>query len=124
MLKKVAGRKFSRNTNSRQAMFRSLVRNLLLKGSIITTETKAKAVFPIVDDIFNKAKRGNLNDKRSIVASLDNKNEMLSVVSKYSELINSRNSGFTRMTKLDTRRGDNALMVRLELQENATDKAE
>lgn len=101
-------------------MFRSLVRNLLLNGSVITTETKAKAVFPIVDDIFKKAKRGNLSDKRSVVASLGNDNELLESVTKYSELIQAKNSGFTRVTRLATRRGDNALMVRLELQENAT----
>lgn len=118
MLKKVAGRKFSRNTNSRQAMFRSLVRNLLLNGSVVTTETKAKAVFPIVDGLFKKAKRGNLTDKRSIVASAGNDSELLNAISKYSEIISTKNSGFTKVTKLVTRRGDNAPMVRLELQED------
>lgn len=118
MLKKRAGRKFSRNTNSRRAMFRSLVRNLILKGSIETSLTKAKAVSPMVDNLFTKIKTGSLSDKRSILATLANDVETFEALQKrHTEAKSERTSGFTKLTKIQPRRGDNSPMVRFELSE-------
>jgi len=115
MLKKRAGRKFSRNTNSRKAMFRSLVRNLVLSGSITTTEAKAKTVSRLMDRILKKAKTDTLSSKRSIIATIGNDKELFKKIFEYKTLIASRNSGFTKRTRLNTRRGDNAPMVKFEL---------
>ena len=116
MLKKRAGRKFSRNTNSRRAMFRSLVRNLILKGSIETSLTKAKSVSPLIDNLFTKVKSGSLSDKRSILAILANDTETFEALEKrHKEQTSERTSGFTKLTKIQPRRGDNSPMVRFEL---------
>lgn len=116
MLKKAYGRKFSRNTNSRQAMFRSLVRNLILKDSITTTLTKAKAVSPIVDKLFKKVRSGSLADKRSALAMLANDTETIGVLEKkLAEVSPERKSGFTKLTRIEPRRGDNSPMVKFQL---------
>jgi large subunit ribosomal protein L17 len=70
MRKKVFGRKFSRDYGSRQALFRALMRSLILSGSIVTTKAKAKAVQPDLDALVNLAKDTSISKRRQAYAML------------------------------------------------------
>ena len=116
MRKKIYGRQLSRERGSRKALFRSLIRGLVLNGKITTTKAKAKAVQPELDKIMNLVSKNNLASKRYVIARLGNDKEVFKLLfKKYQKLASSRNSGFSRITKLPTRRGDNAETVILEL---------
>ena len=116
MRKKIYGRQLSRERGSRKALFRSLIRGLVLDGKITTTKAKAKAVQPELDKIMNLVSKDDLASKRAIVARLGNDKEIAKLIAeKYHKIATSRNSGFSKITKLPTRRGDNAETVILEL---------
>ena len=116
MRNKIYGRQLSRERGSRKALFRSLIRGLVLSEKIVTTKAKAKAVQPELDRIMNLVGKGDLASKRAIVARLGNDKEIAKILSdKYQRLAVSRKSGFSKITKLPTRRGDNAETVVLEL---------
>ena len=119
MRNKIFGRQLSRERGSRKALFRSLIRALVLNGKITTTKAKAKAVQPELDKIMNLVGKGDLASKRAIMSRLGNDKEIAKLLSdKYHKLAVSRNSGFSKITKLPTRRGDNAETVVLELIKN------
>jgi len=112
--KKVFGRKLSRNRNSRKALYRSLVRALVLSGQIKTTQAKARAVQPEIDKIMTLVKKGDLASQKRILSKLGNDKEVYKTLyEKHALLIKDRNSGFTRLMALPERRGDNAKMVSL-----------
>ena len=116
MRNKIYGRQLSRERGSRKALFRSLIRGLVLSEKIVRTKAKAKAVQPELDRIMNLVGKGDLASKRAIVARLGNDKEIAKILSdKYQRLAVSRKSGFSKITKLPTRRGDNAETVVLEL---------
>lgn len=96
-------------------MFRSLVRNLVLNSSIETTDAKAKTISRMIDKVFTKAKKDTLSSKRSLLAVLGNDHETFEKIFSYKSLLSSKSSGFAKRTKLNRRRGDNTLMVKLEL---------
>lgn len=115
MIKKVFGRKFSRGRKGRTALFRSLVRALVLSGKIVTTKERAKAVQGQIDKYTSHAKKGGVALRRKVLAEMGNDRETVDklfreVVSVFSE----RKSGFTKITLLPRRKGDNAEMARLE----------
>lgn len=115
MRKQVFGRKLSRNTSTRMALFRSLVGSLVEKGSINTTLAKARAIAPEVDKIMTKVGQNSLNSKRLVLAKLANNTKVTGLLfDKYFESTKSRKSGFTRITKLGPRKGDRAQMARIE----------
>ena len=102
---------------------RSLVRNLVIIGSIKTTKTKAKAVQPMVDKIMTKVKRGTLSERRAVVAMLGNDGSTVAkIYREYAKPAASRSSGFTKITNLSRRRGDNAQLVRLEWSDASINK--
>ena len=116
MLKKVFGSKLSRNSNSRRALFRSLIVSLILNEKIETTKAKAKAVQGQIDKLFNKASKGDVHNRRLVLSYLANeKTATDKLFGELKELTKVRKSGFTRIVNLPNRKGDNAAVVRLEL---------
>lgn len=114
MRKNVFGRQFSRDTNERKSLFKSLITSLILQESIKTTLEKAKAIKGDVDKIINKAKRG---DKKLAVQLLQRSlgiDAMNKVIENIAPRFIDRNSGYTRFTKLGRRFSDNASMVLME----------
>lgn len=112
MKKKVFGRKLSRNTNSRKALFRSLMRGLILNGEIKTTKPKAKAIVPMADKLMLLAKKGDLNARREALSILANDRDLVAKLFKdYEAFSKSKTSGFTRIIEATPRRGDNASMA-------------
>lgn len=122
MRKKVMGRKFARNTNSRKALFRGLVRALFQNGSIETTLARAKAIQPEVDKLITLAKKDTLASKRSVMSKLGNDGQTYTkIFVNYLPAFESRKSGFTKLVHLPVRPGDGAQMVKLELSDKAVE---
>jgi large subunit ribosomal protein L17 len=114
MRKNVFGRRFSRDTNQRKSLFKSLITSLILKESITTTLEKAKAIKGDVDKLINKTKRGNERQairllQRSLGIQAINK-----VLSDLAPRFKDRTGGYTRIIKLDRRFSDNAAMAVME----------
>ena len=120
MKKKVYGRKLSRGSNARKALFRALIRAIVMYGSIETTKAKAKSVQADIDKLITLAKAGGLDERRRILAHLGNDRKTTdSLIKIVKSSFSSRNSGYTRIIKLPSRKGDRAELAKLEW----TDKA-
>ena len=112
----MAYRKLGVDNKHRRSMLANLTRDVINNGSIKTTETRAKEVRKFVDKMITYAKNGTLVSRRKALAFLGNDKE--TVKKLFDELAvkyASRNGGYTRILKLDERRGDDALMVILRL---------
>lgn len=114
----MAYRKLGRDNKHRRAMLANLTRDVINNESIKTTETRAKEVRKFVDKMITYGKDGSLVARRKALAFMHNDRKTVSKV--FDELAlkyANRKGGYTRILKLDERRGDDALMVILELVE-------
>ncbi len=115
MRHKVAGRKLSRSTKNRWALYRNQVAALLAHEKIVTTEAKAREVRSLAEKMITLGKDGSLASRRKALAFItDDKvvNKLFTdIAASYAE----RNGGYTRLLKLGPRSGDNAPMVQIEL---------
>lgn len=115
MKKRVFGRKLGRDTDSRKALLRSLVRALVLSGKVKTTKAKAKAIQGDIDRLITLAKKGGISQRRNALRKLANDREVVNnVFDKVAKVFKTRTSGFTRIIPLVARKGDLAEIVRLE----------
>lgn len=118
-------KKLNRDKDHRQALFKNLIKSLITHEEIKTTESKAKAVRRIFDKLVTKSKDGTLSARRLIHAFLQDKESVAKLMDKLGPKFKNRPGGFTRLTRLGERKGDNAMMVKLELVEKtAKDKEE
>lgn len=112
----MAYRKLGRDNKHRRAMLANLVKDVIMNERIQTTETRAKEVRKFVDKMITLGKRGDLVSRRSVLAFLHNDNVATKkVFEDLAVRYISRNGGYTKILKLDERRGDGALVVALEL---------
>ena len=114
----MAYRKLGRTNKHRRSMLANLTKDVIMNGKIETTETRAKEVRKFVDKMITYGKDGSLVSRRKALAFLHNDN--VAVKKIFDELAPryaNRNGGYTRILKLTERRGDDALMVILELVE-------
>lgn len=114
MRKNVFGRQFSRDTNQRKSLFKSLISSLILEESIKTTLEKAKAIKGDVDKIVNKAKRGDAELAKQLLQRSLGIAEVEKVIKDLAPRFKDRNSGYTRIIKMGRRLQDNAAMVVME----------
>jgi len=117
MRHRISGKKLSRHKDHRKALFKNLISALVIRGEIKTTESKAKAVRRLVDKLITKGKKKTLYSRRLIAAFLQNKKAVNRIVDELGPLFKGRAGGFTRIVRLGQRRGDQAMMVKLELVE-------
>ncbi len=115
MRHKLKGKKLNRNTKQRKALFKNLISALIIHGQIKTTISKAKAIKKLTDKLMIKAKQGTVHSRRQILAFLADKKVAFKLIDEIAPSNAKRQSGFTRFTRLGKRRGDDAMMVRLEL---------
>ncbi len=113
MRNKIYGKQLGRNRKSREALFVSLAKNLIEKGFMTTTLTKAKAVQADLDRLMLDVKQGDLAARRHAASFLRNDRPTVEKLFTLTDLAKSRPSGFTSITRLPTRRGDNAEMAKL-----------
>lgn len=124
MRHRVKGRKLSRNSAQRKALFKSLINNLVLHGEIKTTQSKALAIRGLTDKLITKGKKQTLHARRLILSFLQNKKAVNKIVDELAPLFKDKKGGFTRITKIGSRRGDDALMVKIELTKKPEKKKE
>ena len=114
----MAYRKLGRTNKHRRSMLANLTKEVIMHERIETTETRAKEVRKFVDKMITYGKDGSLVARRKALAFLHN--NTVAVKKVFDELAPryaNRNGGYTRILKLTERRGDDALMVILELVE-------
>lgn len=114
MRHQVFGRKLGRNSGERKALFRGLAQALVLRGGIITTEAKAKAIKGLVEKLVTKAKK----DKKQMLFDFFQNNETVDfLIKNVAPRMMSRVGGYTRIVSLGQRKGDGAEMVKMDWME-------
>jgi len=114
----MAYRKLGRTNKHRRSMLANLTKDLINNERIETTETRAKEVRKFVDKMISYGKDGSLVARRNALAFLQNDKETVKkVFDDLAKRFENRNGGYTRILKLNERRGDDALVVILELVE-------
>ena len=109
-------RKLGRTNKHRRSMLANLTKDVIMNEKIETTETRAKEARKFVDKMISYGKDGSLVARRKALAFLQNDNEAVKkVFDDLAKRYESRNGGYTRILKLQERKGDDALMVILEL---------
>ncbi len=121
MRHRVKGKKLSRNIKQRKALFRSLISALITHHQIKTTFSKAKSIQGLLDKLITKAKKGSLSHRRQVLAFLSNKVATHKLFDVIAPQVKGRNSGFTRVTRLGQRRGDNTQMARIQFVDSIKD---
>jgi large subunit ribosomal protein L17 len=96
-------------------MLANLAAALFTHKSIKTTETKAKRLRPVAERLITFAKRGDLAARRRALAVISDKSVVHELFTEIAPLVAEREGGYTRITKLGFRKGDNASMVQIEL---------
>ncbi|MEW5014873.1 50S ribosomal protein L17 [Clavibacter michiganensis subsp. michiganensis] len=96
-------------------MLANLAQSLFEHKSIKTTETKAKRLRPVAERLVTFAKRGDLQARRRVMGIIPSKSVVHELFTEIAPLVAERDGGYTRITKLGFRKGDNAPMVQIEL---------
>lgn len=108
-------RKLGRTSAQRKAMLRQLTTDLLEKGRIETTFTRAKEVQPVAEKMITLGKSGTLADRRRALAYITKEDVVTKLFGEIAPGYKDRNGGYTRVTRIGPRRGDAAEMAVIEL---------
>ncbi|MEI9983167.1 MAG: 50S ribosomal protein L17 [Aliidongia sp.] len=111
----MSGRKFSRTSSHRKAMFDNMAAALLKHEQITTTLPKAKDLRPIVEKLITLGKRGGLHCRRQALSMLQDTKITEKLFSTLAERYTARQGGYIRILKAGFRHGDNAAMAVIEL---------
>ncbi len=93
----------------------NLAAALFTHKSITTTETKAKRLRPLAERLVTFAKRGDLHSRRRVASVIGDKNVVHVLFTEIAPLVADRQGGYTRITKIGNRKGDNAPLAVIEL---------
>ena len=93
----------------------NLATSLFEHGKITTTETKAKRLQPLAERLVTFAKRGDLHSRRRVMTVIRDKSVVHKLFTELAEQAAEREGGYTRITKVGNRKGDNAPMSVIEL---------
>ena len=96
-------------------LLNNMARSLFINKSITTTETKAKRLRPIAERLVTFAKRGDLHARRRVMQQITDKSVVHELFINIAPQVQDRQGGYTRITKLGYRKGDNAPMCVIEL---------
>ena len=107
------GRKFGREREQREALIKGLAESLIEHQSIETTLPKAKELVPYVEKLITKAKKGDLHNRRQVLAGLSTVANAHKLVDEIAPKLTGRTSGHLRIEKTTYRRGDMAQMARV-----------
>lgn len=111
----IKGRKLSRNSAHRKALFRNLSIALLQHEMIKTTLPKAKEIRPFVEKVITLAKKDTLANRRLAASILGNQDIVEKLFKEIGPRVSARNGGYTRILKFGFRTGDKAPMAVMEL---------
>ena len=109
-------RKLNRESRIRRSILASLTKDVINNGYVVTTEARAKEARKFVERMITYGKKGTLVSRRKALAFLHNdKDTVNKVFTELAPKYANRNGGYTRLIKLNERRGDDAMQIRLEL---------
>jgi len=107
------GRKFHRERDQREALMKGLADSLVKYESIETTLPKAKEIVPYIEKLITKAKKGDLHNRRQVIAALQTLESAHKLVDEIAPKLTDRTSGHVRVVRTRVRRGDNAQLARV-----------
>ena len=96
-------------------MLSNLATALFEHGRITTTETRARLLRPVAEKLITKAKRGDLHNRREVLKTIHDKSVVHTLFTEIAPTFSERPGGYTRITKVGPRKGDNAPMAVIEL---------
>lgn len=117
MPKPTKGPRLGSGPSHEKAILGNLAAALFQHGTITTTEAKAKRVRPLAERLITFARRGDLHARRHVLSRIPDKNVVHTLFSDIGPRFASRHGGYTRITKIGPRKGDNAPMAVIELVE-------
>jgi len=105
------GRKFGRERDQRRALLKGLATSLVEHGKIETTFPKAKELVRYIEKLITKAKKGDLANRRRVIAGLSTQAAAFRLVDMIAPQLTARNSGHVRVERTRLRVGDGAQMA-------------
>src|ERR671912_3023175 len=96
-------------------MLSNLATALFEHGRITTTESRARTLRPLAEKLITKAKRSDLHNRREVLKTVRDKSVVHTLFTEIAPTFAERPGGYTRITKLNPRKGDNAPMAIIEL---------
>ncbi|MCW5951531.1 MAG: 50S ribosomal protein L17 [Propionibacteriaceae bacterium] len=115
MPKPTKGPRFGGSPAHQRIILANLATQLFEHGKITTTEAKAKRVQPLAERLISKAKRGDLHNRRQVLATVTDKGVVHILFTEIAPKLADRDGGYTRITKIGPRKGDNAPMAVIEI---------
>ncbi len=113
MRHRVSGKKLGRDTKHRKALWRNLMRQLVMHGHLETTEVKGKELKRVADRLVGQAQVNSIASRRLLHRFFGKRDVVNALVDQVAPTFTDRHSGFTRIERLGNRAGDNALLVRV-----------
>ncbi|MFD1830349.1 50S ribosomal protein L17 [Streptomyces desertarenae] len=120
MPKPTKGARLGGGAAHEKAMLANLATALFEHGRITTTEAKARRLRPVAERLITKAKKGDLHNRRQVMRTILDKSVVHTLFAEIGPRYENRPGGYTRITKIGNRRGDNAPMAVIELVEALT----
>ena len=105
------GRKFGRERDQRRALLKGLATSLVEHGKIETTLPKAKELVRYIEKLITKAKKGDLANRRRVIAGLSTQASAFKLVDEIAPQLGGRTSGHVRVERTRIRKGDGAEMA-------------
>ena len=105
------GRKFGRERDQRRALMKGLATSLVEHGKIETTLPKAKELVRYIEKLITKAKRGDLANRRMVIAGLSTQAAAFKLVDEIAPQLTVRTSGHVRVKRTRVRLGDGAQLA-------------
>ena len=115
MPKPTKGPRFGGSPAHQRIILANLASQLFEHGRITTTEAKAKRVQPLAERLIAKAKRGDLHNRRQVLSTITDKGVVHVLFTEIAPKLADRDGGYTRITKIGPRKGDNAPMAVIEI---------
>jgi len=109
------GRRLGGSAAHQQHMLANLATALFEHGKITTTEARARRLRPVAERLITFAKRGDLHARRHVLTMVTDKTVVKTLFDEIGPSYASRQGGYTRITKIGPRKGDNAAMAVIEL---------
>ncbi|HZN84328.1 MAG TPA: 50S ribosomal protein L17 [Mycobacterium sp.] len=125
MPKPTKGPRLGGGSAHQKAILANLATSLFEHGRIKTTETKARALRPYAEKLITHAKKGALHNRREVLKKIRDKDVVHTLFAEIGPFFADRNGGYTRIIKVENRKGDNAPMAVIELvrEKTVTDEA-
>jgi large subunit ribosomal protein L17 len=115
MPKPTKGPRLGGSSSHQKALLANLATSLFEHGRIKTTEPKARALRPYAEKLITHAKKGALHNRREVMKKIRDKDVVHALFAEIGPFFADRNGGYTRIIKVEARKGDNAPMAVIEL---------